>query len=155
MPADNRGQSWWPTMTRRTGCLSGRLGQESAPPTVLRLVENGGELTDYLNHGGKYSDPASSPRPSLILLDLNMPRKDGREALKEIKGDPELRQIPIVILTTSQADEDVRDSYDLGANSVIPKPVPFTALVDVMQVLGNYRIDVVDLGPVHRRHVYG
>ena len=111
----------------------------------LRFVEDGEEFMDYMYHRGKYSDPASSPPPGLILLDLNMPKKDGQEALREIKTDPELRQIPIVILTTSQADEDILRSYDLGANSYITKPVTFGALVDVVQILGQYWIEIVDL----------
>lgn len=111
----------------------------------LRFVEDGEEFMDYMYHRGKYSDPASSPPPGLILLDLNMPKKDGQEALREIKTDPELRQIPIVILTTSQADEDILRSYDLGANSYITKPVTFGALVDVLQILGQYWIEIVDL----------
>ena len=113
----------------------------------LRFVDDGEELTDYLNRSGRYSDPASSPRPAVILLDLNMPKKDGREALREIKADPKLRQIPIIVLTTSQADEDILRSYDLGANSYITKPVTFGALVDVLQVLGKYWIEIVDLPP--------
>ena len=113
----------------------------------LRFVEDGEELTDYLNHAGRYSDPASAPRPALILLDLNMPKKDGREALREIKADPELRQIPVIILTTSKADEDICRSYDLGANSYVSKPVTFGALTDVLQVLGKYWIEIVDLPP--------
>lgn len=111
----------------------------------LRFVEDGEELIEYLQRKGKYNDPASSPRPALILLDLNMPRKDGREALREIKATPELRHIPIVVLTTTQADQDIRRSYDLGANSVISKPVTFEALVEVLQVLGKYWIEIVDL----------
>ena len=118
-------------------------------PEDLWFVQNGEELTDYLNRVGKYSDPASSPRPCMILLDLNMPRKDGREALKEIKADPDLRQIPIVVLTTSQDDEDVSGSYNLGANSFISKPRTFTALVDIIQALGKYWVDVVALGPAN------
>jgi CheY-like chemotaxis protein len=113
----------------------------------LRFVEDGEELTEYLNHAGRYSDPASAPRPAIILLDLNMPRKDGREALREIKANPELRQIPVIVLTTSKADEDICRSYDLGANSYITKPVTFAALVDVLQVLGKYWIEIVDLPP--------
>jgi len=111
----------------------------------LCFVEDGEELIDYLNHGGKYSDPASAPRPALILLDLNMPRKDGRAALQEIKANPELRNIPVIVLTTSQAETDVCRSYELGANSFITKPVTFGALVDVLQVLGKYWIEIVDL----------
>jgi len=113
----------------------------------LRFVEDGEELTEYLNHTGRYTDLASAPRPGVILLDLNMPKKDGREALREIKANPELRQIPVVVLTTSQADEDICRSYDLGANSYITKPATFTSLVDVLQVLGRYWIEIVDLPP--------
>lgn len=118
--------------------------EKSRASNDLRFVEDGEELIDYLNHRGRYSDPASAPRPAVILLDLNMPRKDGREALREIKANPELRQIPIIVLTSSQADEEVYRSYDLGANSYITKPVTFEALVDVLQVLGRYWIEIVD-----------
>jgi CheY-like chemotaxis protein len=113
--------------------------------SALRFVEDGEELMDYLNHLGKYTDPASAPRPGVILLDLNMPKKDGREALREIKGNPKLRQIPVIILTTSQAEEDICRSYDLGANSYITKPSTYTGLVEVLQVLVKYWIHVVDL----------
>lgn len=86
------------------------------------FVEDGQELMDYLHHQGKYSDADQFPLPDLILMDLNMPRKDGREALTEIKTDPKLRRIPVVILTTSQAEEDILRSYDLGVNAYITKP---------------------------------
>jgi CheY-like chemotaxis protein len=115
----------------------------------LHFVENGEELLDYLCHRGKYKIPASAPRPGLILLDLNMPRKDGREALREIKADPELRRIPIVVLTTSQADTDIGAIYELGANSFISKPFQFEALVAVMRVIGQYWFKTVQL-PVTR-----
>lgn len=111
----------------------------------LRFVNDGEELTEYLTHSGRYSDPASAPRPAVILLDLDMPKKDGRESLREIKADPELRQIPIIVLTSSQVEEDIYRSYDLGANSYITKPVTFEALVDVLRVLGRYWIEIVDL----------
>ena len=111
----------------------------------LRCVENGEDLLDYLRHRGKYADPKQSPRPGLILLDLNMPRKDGREALREIKGDPRLRAIPIVVLTTSKSDEDVARTYNLGVNSYITKPVRFSALVEVMQAIGKYWFEIVEL----------
>src|SRR5271157_1979272 len=101
----------------------------------FHTVENGEELMDYLRRKGKYADPAVSPRPGLILLDLNMPRKDGRQALAEIKADPSLRQIPIVVLTTSKAEEDILRSYDLGVNSFIIKPVTFDQLIDIMKTL--------------------
>jgi len=111
----------------------------------LHFVENGEDLLDYLHHRGKYKSPASAPRPGLILLDLNMPRKDGREALREIKADPELRRIPIVVLTTSQADTDIGTIYELGANSFISKPFQFEALVAVMRILGQYWFKTVQL----------
>jgi CheY-like chemotaxis protein len=111
----------------------------------LHFVEDGEELMDYLCHRGQYADLNSSPVPGLILLDLNMPKKDGREALKEIKAIPELRHIPIVILTTSKAEEDIFRSYDLGANSYITKPVTFESLVEVMKTLGRYWFEIVEL----------
>jgi CheY-like chemotaxis protein len=111
----------------------------------LRFVENGEELLDYLLHRGKYEDAASCPRPGLILLDLNMPRMDGREALREIKSNPLLRQIPVVVLTTSRAEEDIFSSYDTGASSFITKPVTFESLVDTVKALGRYWLEIVDL----------
>ena len=118
---------------------------ESRVANDLRFVEDGEELMDYLLRRGAYADPARSPRPGLILLDLNMPRKDGREALAEIKAHAELRRIPVVVLTTSRADEDVARSYDLGANSFISKPVTFQGLVDTMRALGRYWVEIVAL----------
>lgn len=111
------------------------------------FVENGEELMDYLHKRGKFAPPAEAPRPGLILLDLNMPRKDGRTVLKEIKSDPDLRQIPVVVLTTSKADEDIYKSYDLGVNSYIVKPVTFEALVDILQTLEKYWFEIVELPP--------
>ena len=113
----------------------------------LHFVEDGEELMDYLHRRGMYEDARSSPRPGLILLDLNMPRKNGREALKEIKNDPNLRGIPVVILTTSQAEEDIARSYDMGANSYITKPVTFDGLVDVMKSLKRYWFEIVAVPP--------
>ena len=121
--------------------------EKSRVANDLRFVEDGEELTEYLYHTGRYADHASAPRPAMILLDLNMPKKDGREALREIKSNPELRRIPVIVLTTSKADEDILRSYDLGANSYITKPVTFGALVDVLEVLGKYWIEIVDLPP--------
>lgn len=114
---------------------------------VLRTVEDGEELMDYLRRRGRYADPAASPRPGVVLLDLNMPRKDGREALQEIKADPDLRQIPVVVLTTSRSQAEVFRSYDLGANSYVTKPVSFDGLVEVMQSLGVYWFQTVALPP--------
>lgn len=125
--------------------LAAEALEESRLANDVRFVEDGEELLEYLNHRGKYSDPDESPRPGLILLDLNMPRKDGREALAEIKSDNDLRRIPIVVLTTSQAETDIYRSYDLGVNSFIVKPVSFDSLVDVMQVLGRYWFEIVEI----------
>lgn len=111
----------------------------------LRFVEDGEELLDYLHHRGKYEAPDSSPRPGLILLDLNMPKKDGREALEVIKKDPALRRIPVVVMTTSEADQDVARSYDLGANSYITKPVTFDSLAKVIKALDRYWFEIVVL----------
>ena len=100
---------------------------------------------EYMLQQGKYSDPRDAPRPGLILLDLNMPRKDGREALQEIKSNDLLRRIPVVILTTSKAEEDILKTYDLGVNSFITKPVTFDGLVELMQLLGRYWFEIVEL----------
>jgi len=111
----------------------------------VRCVEDGEELMDYLHQCGPYAGESAAPRPGLILLDLNMPKKDGREALKEIKADPALRQIPVVVLTTSKAEEDVFRSYDLGANSFVTKPVTFQSLVELMKTLNRYWLEIVEL----------
>jgi CheY-like chemotaxis protein len=119
--------------------------EESRLANDLRFVEDGAELMDYLQRRGKYSDPANAPRPGLILLDLNMPKKDGREALQEIKADPRLRNIRVVVMTTSKAEEDIVRTYDLGAESYVTKPVTFTSLVDVIRTLGRYWLEIVEL----------
>lgn len=120
---------------------------ESRIHNVLDMVEDGEELMDYLNDRGRYSGENARPRPSLILLDLNMPRKDGREALKEIKRDPRLKHIPIIVLTTSKAEEDILRTYDLGVNSFVIKPVTFEGLVDVVKAIGKYWFAIVELPP--------
>ena len=111
----------------------------------IHFVENGEELVDYLHNRGRFADKEKFPTPGLILLDLNMPKKDGREALKDIKSDPHLRLIPIVVLTTSKAEEDILRTYDMGVSSFITKPVTFTALVDVMKTLTKYWFEIVEL----------
>lgn len=121
--------------------------EESRLMNDFRWVEDGEALLDYLRRQGKYAAPDAAPRPGLILLDLNMPRKDGREALQEIKADADLRSIPIVVLTTSKAEEDIYRTYDLGVNSFITKPVTFAGLVDVMRALGRYWFEIVELPP--------
>jgi CheY-like chemotaxis protein len=111
----------------------------------LHFVEDGEELMDYLRRRGQYTHLAGEPLPGMILLDLNMPRKDGREALQEIKADPRLRSIPVVVLTTSKAEEDILRAYDLGVNSFILKPVTFQSLVDLTLTLSKYWFEVVEL----------
>jgi CheY-like chemotaxis protein len=111
----------------------------------LRFVNDGEDLMDYLYQRGKYKEPDQAPRPGLILLDLNMPRKDGREALKEIRADDTLREIPVVVLSTSKDEEDIHRSYNLGANSYIMKPVTFEGLVEVIKSMGKYWFEIVEL----------
>jgi CheY-like chemotaxis protein len=114
----------------------------------VHLVFDGEDLLDYLHHRGRHAPPALAPYPGLILLDLNMPRKDGREALAEIKADPSLRRIPVVVMTTSNADRDVARMYDLGTSSFISKPVTLSALVEVVRVMGEYWFEIVRLPQV-------
>jgi CheY-like chemotaxis protein len=124
--------------------------EESRLANSLFFVHDGVELLDFLHRRGPFEDPSTSPRPGIILLDINMPRMTGLEALRDIKRDPSLRRIPVVILTTSRADEDIIRSYDLGVNSFISKPVTFNGLVDVMRLLGTYWFEIVDLAPGSR-----
>lgn len=119
--------------------------RESRLGNDLRTTRDGEELMDYLLRRGRYADPADSPMPGLILLDLNMPKKDGREALAEIKANPDLRQIPVIVLTTSKVEEDIFRSYDLGVNSFITKPVTFAGLAEAMKVLSQYWFEIVEL----------
>jgi len=126
----------------RDALVANRIANE------LHFVEDGEELLAYLRHTGKYANAGTAaPRPSLILLDLNMPKKDGREALKAIKSDPNFKTIPVVVLTTSKAEEDIYRTYDLGVNSFITKPVTFESLVSIMKTLGHYWLEIVELPP--------
>ncbi|WMJ73199.1 response regulator [Cytophagaceae bacterium ABcell3] len=118
---------------------------ESRLVNSLQFVEDGEQLMDYLLNRGKFSDKEKYPKPGLIMLDLNMPRKDGREALKEIKEHPDLRKIPVVILTTSKAEEDILKTYDIGVSSFITKPVTFSSLVEIMRTLSKYWFEIVEL----------
>ncbi|MEZ4648376.1 MAG: response regulator [Candidatus Eisenbacteria bacterium] len=118
--------------------------EESRVVNDLKFVVDGVDLLEYLRRQGQYSDPDASPRPDLILLDLNMPRMDGREALAAIKADPDLRRIPVVILTTSETEEDMVKGYDLGAASYCTKPVTFERLVDLMKAIGKYWVEFVE-----------
>ena len=125
--------------------LAAEALKESRLANDIRFVEDGEELIEYLTYRGRFANPDDAPRPGVILLDLNMPRKDGREALREIKENPELRRIPIIVLTTSKAEIDIYRSYDLGVNSFIVKPVTFDSLVEVMQVIGRYWFEIVEI----------
>jgi two-component system response regulator len=118
---------------------------ESRVLNKLYCVADGVELLQYLRREGKYSDKELHPTPSLILLDLNMPRMDGRQALQQIKADPKLKSIPVVILTTSKQEEDMIKGYDLGAASYITKPVNFEDLVELMKAIGKYWVEFVEL----------
>jgi len=120
--------------------------QDSKLANEMRFVVDGQDLMDYLHREGRYADPsADAPRPGIILLDLNMPKKDGREALAEIKADPSLRRIPVVVLTTSSDEQDVLRSYDLGVSSFITKPVTFAGLVEAMRAWTRYWFELVEL----------
>ena len=120
--------------------------QDARLANEMRFVGDGQDLLDYLRREGRYTDPAvDAPRPGIILLDLNMPKKDGREALAEIKADPDLRRIPVVVLTTSKDDMDIFRTYDLGVNSFITKPVTFAGLVEVMRTWTRYWFELVEL----------
>lgn len=121
--------------------------EEGGLTVDLRSVDDGEELMDYLHRRGRYADPAESPPPSLVLLDLWMPRKSGYQALEEIRAVPELRLLPIVVLTTSNAEEDILSAYDLGATSYIVKPPTFEALVEAMTILGRYWFEIVTFPP--------
>jgi CheY-like chemotaxis protein len=118
--------------------------EENRLANDLHFVEDGEELMDYLHQRGKYNKQ-NAPFPGLILLDLNMPRKDGREALAEIKAHPQLKHIPVIVLTTSKAEEDIFKTYDLGVSSFISKPVTFEDLVRVTKAIGNYWFGIVEL----------
>ena len=111
----------------------------------LRFTIDGQDTIDYLRRRGRWSDPESSPRPGLILLDLNMPKRNGHEVLAEIKHDKELSSIPVIVLTTSRADEDIVRSYGLGVNSFITKPVTFDQLVEVLGTWSDYWLEIVSL----------
>ena len=118
---------------------------ESLVPIVLYIVSNGEELLNYLYNRGLYTEKSKAPRPGLILLDLNMPEKNGLEVLQEIKTDPILRSIPVIVLSSSDEPEDIYHSYNLGANSFITKPVTFAALVEIMKSIGKYWFEIVQL----------
>ena len=127
--------------------LIGDAFDENHLQNPIDYVEDGEQLLDYLNRRGKYESLAGEPYPGIILLDLNMPKVDGRTALKEIKADPKLCRIPVIILTTSKAEEDILRTYGLGVNSFITKPVTFDALIDVVRAIGEFWFQIVALPP--------
>lgn len=118
---------------------------ECCPHIQLYWVKDGEELMDFLLHRGAFAGGKNAPRPAIILLDLNMPKKDGREALKEIKNTPGLRAIPVVALTTSNAETDVQTMYEFGANSFLRKPVGYGQFLETMKVFDQYWFDIVRL----------
>lgn len=130
--------------------LTRRALKKSRLANTIEAVEDGEELMDYLYRRGAYSDRDDTKRPGLILLDLNMPRMDGREALQRIKSDDDLRRIPVVVLTTSRAEQDIIESYDLGVNAYVTKPVTFEELVDAIQTIGEFWLEIVRLPPEER-----
>lgn len=119
--------------------------KESRLKNGVKHVCDGAELMDFLYNKGKFADKDNYPTPGIILLDLNMPKMDGREALKIIKSDEKLRSIPIIVLTTSKAEEDIVKTYNLGVSSFITKPVSFSALVEIMKTLNKYWFEIVEL----------
>jgi CheY-like chemotaxis protein len=125
--------------------------QEAKLGNPIDFVQDGIELMEYLRREGNYKNLTNQPYPGFVLLDLNMPRKDGRTALKEIRESAELHRIPIVILTTSKAEEDIIKTYNLGVNSFICKPVSFDALVEIVRTVGRYWIEIVALPPECKR----
>ncbi|MDR6195689.1 response regulator [Siphonobacter sp. SORGH_AS_0500] len=113
----------------------------------IRFVSDGQECCDYLKRKGRYENPEDSPRPGFILLDLNMPRKNGKEVLKELKNDPDLKKIPVVVLTTSHAPKDIQDTYDMGTNSYLVKPSSYTETLSMVEHLGKFWFNTVKLPP--------
>ncbi len=130
--------------------LTVRALKQNRLANAIMWVEDGEELMDYLHRRGKYAGNGAAPRPGLILLDLNMPRMDGREALQAIKADPDLRRIPVVVLTTSQAELDILQSYDLDVNAFVTTPVTYEGLSTAIKVLGDFWFEIVKLPPSNR-----
>lgn len=127
--------------------LTRRALEQSRIRNELYIVEDGEEALDYLLRRGKYEDPASSPKPDLMLLDLNMPKMDGKQLLEQMRADPHLRRIPVVALTTSKQESDIIRTYDLGANSYIVKPVNMDQFINAIKVLKDYWFQIVVLPP--------
>ena len=127
--------------------MTRRALEQSRIRNELYIVEDGEEALDYLLRRGRYQDPDSSPKPDLMLLDLNMPKMDGKQLLEQMRADPSLRRIPVVALTTSEQENDIIRTYDLGANSYIVKPVDMDQFVNAIKVLKDYWFQIVVLPP--------
>lgn len=128
--------------------LTRRAFRAAQLQNTLHVVNDGEELLEFLRHEKRYAPPAEAPRPDLVLLDLNMPRMDGREALRELRADPRFENLPVVVLTTSEQEADILRTYDLGANSFVTKPVDLAGLVEVIKALDNYWFEIVTLPPL-------
>jgi CheY-like chemotaxis protein len=127
--------------------LTRRALEQSRIRNELYIVEDGEEALDYLLRRGKYEDPVSSPKPDLMLLDLNMPKLDGKQLLEQMRANHKLRRIPVVALTTSKQEKDIIQTYDLGANSYIVKPVDMDQFINAIRVLKDYWFQIVVLPP--------
>jgi CheY-like chemotaxis protein len=128
--------------------LTRRAFQDDVLKADLRIVPNGEAALDYLRRRESFADPEQAPRPDLVLLDLNMPRIGGKQVLREMREDPELRRIPVVVLTTSQQEEDILRSYSLGCNSFVTKPADIDLFIQTIRKLGSYWLELVAL-PSH------
>ena len=127
--------------------LTQRAFQQAGLPHDLRVVRDGDEALAYLHHEGAYKEAETAPRPDVILLDLNLPRMGGHELLREVKQDNRFRQVPIIVLTTSERPDDVRLAYDAGANAYLLKPVEFSRFTEVIGQLGKFWLEIVELPP--------
>jgi two-component system, response regulator len=121
------------------------LKEACRQPIDVRFVQDGAEMLDYLHKRGRFDSLNAAPHPELVLLDLNMPRVGGMEVLEEIKGDPALRTIPVVVLTTSRSPEHISRTYELGGNGFITKPDTYSELVELMKNLERYWFGTVEL----------
>ncbi|MBM3224298.1 MAG: response regulator [Candidatus Tectomicrobia bacterium] len=127
--------------------LTQRAFKQAGLPHELRVVRDGDEALTYLHREGAYQEPDVAPRPDVILLDLNLPRMGGHELLRQVKQDSRFKQLPIIVLTTSERPDDVRQAYDAGANAYLLKPVEFSRFTEVIEQLGNFWLEIVELPP--------